>query len=102
MCIVHGSQMQTRLCELWRRKEVGTEWAAGLLGLLLHHTTSSSGRAVDNICHALSLRNAAVLGGVGALNPFRIIFFTHGLPMIKKGKHYNQLSCDDQRFYRKQ
>ena len=98
MCIVHGSQMQTRWCELWRRKEVGTEWAAGSLGL----HTSSSGRAVDNICHALSLRNAAVLGGVGALNPFRIIFFTHGLPMIKKGKHYNQLSCDDQRFYRKQ
>ena len=31
MCIVHGSQMQTRLCELWRRKEVGTEWAAGSL-----------------------------------------------------------------------
>ena len=59
MCIVHGSQMQTRLCELWRRKEVGTEWAAGSLGL----HTSSSGRAVDNICHALSLRNAAVLGG---------------------------------------
>ena len=64
MCIVHGSQMQTRLCELWRRKEVGTEWAAGLLGLLLHHTTAS-GRAVDNICHALYLRNAAVLGGWG-------------------------------------
>ena len=31
MCIVHGSQMQMRLCELWRRKEVGTEWAAGSL-----------------------------------------------------------------------
>ena len=73
---------------------------AGLLAPV--YCTSSSGRAVDNICHALSLRNAAVLGGVGALNPFRIIFFTHGLPMIKKGKHYNQLSCDDQRFYRKQ
>ena len=75
-------------------------WLAG--ACLLHHYTSSSGRAVDNICHKLSLRNAAVLGGVGALNPFQIIFFTHGLPMIKKGKHYNQLSCDDQRFYRKQ
>ena len=74
---------------------------AGLLAPV-YCTTSSSGRAVDNICHALSLRNAAVLGGVGVLNPFRIIFFTHGLPMIKKGKHYNQLSCDDQRFYRKQ
>ena len=61
MCIVHGSQMQTRLCELWRRKEVGTEWAAGLLAPVYH--TSSSGRAVDNICHALYLRNAAVLGG---------------------------------------
>ena len=61
MCIVHGSQMQTRLCELWRRKEVGTEWAAGLLAPV--YCTSSSGRAVDNICHALYLRNAAVLGG---------------------------------------
>ena len=63
MCIVHGSQMQTRLCELWRRKEGGTEWAAGLLGLVPVYCTSSSGRAVDNICHALYLRNAAVLGG---------------------------------------
>ena len=80
MCIVHGSQMQTRLCELWRRKEVGTEWAAGLLGLLLHHTTSSSGRAVDNICHKLYLRNAAVLGGVGVLNPFQIIFSLMDFP----------------------
>ena len=75
MCIVHGSQMQTRLCELWRRKEVGTEWAAGLLGLLLHHTTSSSGRAVDNICHALSLRNAAVLGG-GSESISNYLFYT--------------------------
>ena len=61
MCIVHGSQMQTRLCELWRREEVGAEWAAALLAPVYH--TSSSGRAVDNICHALYLRNAAVLGG---------------------------------------
>ena len=81
--------MQTRLCELWRRKEVGTEWAAGLLAPVYH--TSSSGRAMDNICHALYLRNAAVLGGVGVLNPFLIIFLTYGLSVIKKGKHDNQL-----------
>ena len=40
---------------------------AGLLAPV-YCTTSSSGRAVDNMCHALSLRNAAVLGGVGVLN----------------------------------
>ena len=56
---------------------------AGLLAPV-YCTTSSSGRAVDNICHALSLRNAAVLGGVGVLNPFRIIFFTHVLWLTLK------------------
>ena len=84
MCIVHGSQMQTRLCELWRRKEVGTEWAAGSLACC----TSSSGRAVDNICHKLYLRNAAVLGGGSeSISNYLFHLWTFRDKDLKKGKH---------------
>ena len=75
MCIVHGSQMQTRLCELWRRKEVGTEWAAGLLlGLApVYYTTPAlvGGRWI-----IFATRSTCVIqqSWVGALNPFLIIF----------------------------
>ena len=77
MCIVHGSQMQTRLCELWRRKEVGTEWAAGSLDRwpLFAAPALVGGRW---IIFATSSPCVMQQSWVAALNPFQIIFFTYG------------------------
>ena len=57
---------------------------AGLLAPV-YCTTSSSGRAVDNICHALSLRNAAVLGG-GSESISNYLFYTLGQSRPTAGK----------------